>query len=156
MALLVLLSGPSVGESPTATAPDFSRADLSGQTVRLYDSRGKVVLLNFWASWCGPCREEMPRFSQWQLSYGAKALQVIGVSMDDEAASAKAFLRQHPVSYPIIMGDAKLGQSFGGILGLPTTYLIDAGGRVVARYRGESNLAKLEAQMRSLLSRTTH
>ena len=155
IASLALRSDPSAAKNPIDTAPDFSRNDLTGSPVHLIDYHGQLVLLNFWASWCGPCREEMPHFSQWQRNYAAKGLQVIGVSMDDDAESAREFLKQHPVSYPIVMGDAKLGESFGGILGLPTSYLIDAGGRIIARYRGESNLKKMETQIQTLLSRRT-
>jgi thiol-disulfide isomerase/thioredoxin len=148
-----VLNSPSFATNQTEKlAPDFSRNNLAGTPVHLIDYRGKLVLLNFWASWCGPCREEMPRFSQWQRTYGAKGLQVIGVAMDDDAGSARQFLRQYPVSYPIIVGDAKLGESFGGILGLPTSYLIDARGRIVARYRGEISLEKMELQIQTLLS----
>ena len=154
--LLTLPSGPSPAMDPMGITPDFSRNDLSGHPVHLIDYRGEVVLLNFWASWCGPCREEMPQFSKWQYSYGTRGLQVIGVAMDDNAGSARKFLKQYPVSYPIVMGDAKLGESFGGILGLPTSYLIDAEGRLVARYRGESDLKKMEAQIQTLLARRGH
>jgi cytochrome c biogenesis protein CcmG, thiol:disulfide interchange protein DsbE len=155
-ACFALLNGPSFATNPIETAPDFSRNDLAGHLVHLVDYRGKVVLLNFWASWCGPCREEMPGFSQWQHEYGAKGLQVIGVAMDDDAESAQKFLKQYPVSYPIVMGDAKLGESFGGVLGLPTSYLIDVRGRIVARYQGESNLKEMKAQIQALLSHMTH
>jgi thiol-disulfide isomerase/thioredoxin len=151
-ASIAVLNSPSSATSPTEPAPDLSRNDLTGNPVHLIDFRGKLVLLNFWASWCGPCREEMPRFSQWQRTYGAKGFQVIGVAMDDDAGSARQFLKQYPVAYPIVVGDAKLGESFGGILGLPTSYLIDARGRIVARYRGESNLQQMEAQIQTLLS----
>jgi cytochrome c biogenesis protein CcmG/thiol:disulfide interchange protein DsbE len=153
---LTLPGAPSVAKNLIETAPDLSRNDLAGNPVHLIDYRGRVVLLNFWATWCGPCREEMPRFSQWERNYGAKGLRVIGISMDDDAESARAFLKQHPVSYPIVVGDAKLGESFGGVLGLPTTYLIDPRGRIVARYQGESNLKKMEAEIQTQLSHITH
>ncbi|HYM34417.1 MAG TPA: TlpA disulfide reductase family protein [Steroidobacteraceae bacterium] len=155
-ALFTLLCGASASNNTNESAPDFSRADLNGKTVHLADYRGKLVLLNFWATWCAPCREEMPQFSEWQREYGAKGLQVIGVSMDDDAAPVKEFIAQRPVTYPILMGDAKLGESFGGVLGLPTSYLIDPQGRIVTRYRGESNLKKMEAEIKSLLSRMNH
>jgi peroxiredoxin len=134
-------------------APDFARDDLSGKQVRLSDHRGKLVLLNFWAAWCAPCREEMPAFSKWQEAFRAEGFQVIGVSMDDDAAEAKEFLTAHPVSYPVVVGDAKLAEHFGGVLGLPLSYLIDAQGRVVARYQGEADLAEMEASLRELLAR---
>jgi peroxiredoxin len=132
-------------------APQFERPDLSGQPVRLAGLRGKVVLLNFWASWCTPCLEEMPRLSAWQREYGRAGLQVLGVSMDDEAAPVHRFLAKHPVAYPVLMGDAKLAESFGGVLGLPCSFLIDAQGRIVARFQGESDLDQIEARIKALL-----
>ncbi len=148
-----LLGGVASAMKVGDVAPDFARADLNGKQVRLADRRGKLVLLNFWASWCAPCREEMPTFSRWQRNFQAKGLQVIGISMDDDVTEVKKFLAQYPVSYPIVMGDAKLAEHFGGVLGLPLSYLIDAQGRVVARYQGEADLAKLEAKITALLAR---
>src|SRR5690606_16998840 len=127
------------------------RADLGGRDVQLSRHRGKLVVLNFWASWCPPCREEMPVFSDWQKKLQGKGLQVIGVAMDDDRSEVTRFLAQYPVSYPIVMGDAKFAGQFGGVLGLPLTYLIDPQGRVVARYQGEADLAKMEAKIAELL-----
>jgi peroxiredoxin len=133
------------------TAPDFARNDLQGRLYSLSGQRGKVVLLNFWATWCAPCREEMPAFSKWQRSYGARGLAIVGVSMDDDLVSVQQALAQRPVSYPVVMGDAKLGEQMGGVLGLPLSYLLDAEGRVVARYQGEASLAAIEGKIRELL-----
>jgi cytochrome c biogenesis protein CcmG/thiol:disulfide interchange protein DsbE len=133
-------------------APDFSRVDVYGKQVKLSELRGGLVLLNFWATWCAPCREEMPEFSRWQRAYGAKGLRIIGVSMDDDVESVRQVLAGRPVSYPIVMGDARFGESFGGVLGLPLSYLIDAHGRVVARYQGEIDLPRMEARLRELIS----
>ena len=134
-------------------APDFTRSDLAGRQVHLADYRGKLVLLNFWATWCAPCRKEMPLFSEWQRDYRAQGLQIIGISMDDDIASVKQLLAQRPVRYPIVMGDARLGERFGGVLGLPLSFLIDAQGRIVARYQGEGDLADMEAKLKQLLPR---
>jgi cytochrome c biogenesis protein CcmG, thiol:disulfide interchange protein DsbE len=149
--LCALLSNASASKNVGELAPEFSRADVNGNPVHLAAYRGKLVLLNFWASWCGPCREEMPRFSAWQQAYGAKGLQVIGISMDDDIAPVKTFLAQHAVRYPILLGDAKLGETFGGVLGLPLSFLIDANGRIVARYQGESDLKIMEAKIKAQL-----
>jgi peroxiredoxin len=149
----VLLCGAAASSAVGDVAPDFTRTDLAGTSVHLASYRGKTVLLNFWASWCGPCLQEMPRFSAWQRSYGAQGLQIIGVSMDDDVAPVKQLLARHPVLYPVVMGDAKLGESFGGVLGLPLTFLIDRHGHIVARYQGESDLAKMEQAMKAQLVR---
>lgn len=150
-ALVLLLAGGIGAQSLGDMAPDFTRTDFAGKRVHLADYRGKLVLLNFWASWCGPCLEEMPRLSAWQRRYGAVGLQIIGVSMDDAAAPAKRLLVRRPVAYPVVLGDAKLGETYGGVLGLPLTFLIDRRGHIVARYRGDADLAKMEAQIKSLL-----
>jgi peroxiredoxin len=132
-------------------APDFTRTDLSGRPLRLEQFRGRVVLLNFWATWCGPCLEEIPVFSRWQRQYEAAGLQILGVSMDDDEAAVRRFTAKHAVPYPILMGDAKLGSAFGGIYGLPQSLLIDADGRIVFRKVGEMDLESLRAQIQALL-----
>jgi len=140
----LLLGTAAQALGPGDPAPDFTLTDLTGKSLHLADYRGKLVLLNFWASWCGPCLEEMPRFAAWQHQYGAAGLQVIGVSMDDGDAPVRRLLARSPVPYPIIMGDARLAARYGGILGLPQTFLIDRGGRVFARYKSEVDLAQME------------
>ena len=151
-ALLALAAGASAGAaSEPPAAPDFTRADLAGTPIKLTEFRGKVVLLNFWATWCAPCLIEMPRFSQWQRAYGTRGLQVLGVSMDDAREPVLRLARQHPPAYPLIMGDAALAKLYGGVYGLPTSFLIDTQGRIVARYRGEADLKGLEAKILSLL-----
>ncbi|MFP5227488.1 MAG: TlpA family protein disulfide reductase [Acidobacteriota bacterium] len=154
-ALLFLLSGAVGAQEPTSLvgrrAPVFSLDDLHHGHVDLAAYRGKVVLLNFWATWCGPCKVEMPRFMAWQKQYGAQGLQVIGVSIDDSAAPARAFVDKLHVNYPVVMGSAKLGERYGGVLGVPVTFLIDRAGIVRARYDGEEHLAAEERQLQGML-----
>ena len=150
--LALLVAGAAWALGPGDLSPDFVLTDFNGKALRLADYRGKLVLLNFWASWCAPCLEEMPRLSAWQRKYGAAGLQVIGVSMDDEAAPAKRFVAKNPVDYPIGLGDAKLGERYGGILGLPQSFLIDQRGHVLARYKGEADLSQVEAAIKAQLN----
>ena len=133
-------------------APEFLRRDLSGRTVDLARLRGKVVLLNFWATWCAPCETEMPVFSRWQREYGTRGLQVIGISMDDNETPVKRLVARLKPEYPIAMGDAKLGQRYGGVLGLPLTYLIDRMGVVRARFQGSADLKAMENRMKEMLA----
>ena len=132
-------------------APDFSRLDLSGKPQHLGAYRGKTILLNFWATWCTPCVAELPRFSAWQRRYGGEGLQVLGVSMDDDPRALERFLHRLPVAYPVVRGDAALGERFGGVFGLPLSLLIGADGRIVARLEGEVDLAELEHEIRAQL-----
>jgi len=133
------------------TAPDFTRADLAGRSIGLGAYRGKLVLLNFWATWCGPCLSEIPRFAAWQRRYGPDGLQILGVSMDDDPAPVRAAYQKFHLSYPVVMGDAQLGELFGGVLGLPFSYLIDPRGRIVDRFEGEPDLKRMETRIRALL-----
>jgi cytochrome c biogenesis protein CcmG, thiol:disulfide interchange protein DsbE len=132
-------------------APNFSRPDVSNRkTIRLADFRGKVVLLNFWATWCAPCLAEMPAFSEWQKQYGNRIFQVIGVSMDDEATDVVPVIGRLKVIYPVLLGDEHLGVAYGGILGLPVTFLIDRQGRVQARYE-DADLVSMKRDLKRLL-----
>jgi thiol-disulfide isomerase/thioredoxin len=133
-------------------APAFVRMDLNGKKIDLGSLRGKVVLLNFWATWCAPCQIEMPRFVQWQRQYAPQGLQVIGISMDDDPALVRRADRRLRPNYPVAMGDEELGELFGGVLGLPLTFLIDRKGEVRGQFQGETDLKTIEDQLKQLLS----
>src|ERR1700738_3487332 len=149
--LSVASTAAFAGDRAPRSAPDFTRKDLSGNSLSLLRYRGKVVLLNFWATWCAPCLMEIPTFEAWQNTYGAAGLQIVGISMDDAPAPVKRAYEKYPLNYPVAMGDTQLAQSFGGVLGLPLSYLIDPDGRVVGRYQGELDLTQLEAKIKSML-----
>ena len=156
--LLCICIGMSAAQSPVAAtsllhkeAPMFVRTDLENRKLDLRAYRGKVVLLDFWATWCASCQLEMPRFVAWQSQYGTRGLQIIGISMDDDPALAQKLYKKMKLNYPIAMGDEKLGQQYGGVLGLPLTFLIDAQGKVLAQYSGEADLKLIEEQFKPLL-----
>lgn len=134
-------------------APVFTRRDLSGRLIHMRRLRGQVVLLNFWATWCAPCLNEMPAFDAWRRQFGAQGLAVIGISMDDDAAAARRMAERLKIEYPVAMGDARLAESYGRVLGLPKTFLIGRDGKVLAEFEGETDLKALEAAVKAALER---
>jgi thiol-disulfide isomerase/thioredoxin len=129
-------------------APEFVLTDLNGKRVDLQAYRGKVVLLNFWATWCAPCQLEMPRFVAWQTEYGPR---VLNISMDDDTELARKLYKKLRLNYPVMMGNEKVGELYGGVLGLPVTFLIDSRGEVRAQFQGETDLNAMEEQLKALL-----
>jgi peroxiredoxin len=119
--------------------------------VSLSAYQGKVVLLNFWATWCAPCLEEIPRFRDWQLRNGKRGLQIIGISMDDENSPVRTFYRKYHLNYPVLMGDENMGELYGGVLGLPVTFLIDRKGRIRYRHQGQTDLSLMQREIEHLL-----
>lgn len=119
------------------TAPDFTVTDASGRRIRLSDLRGKVVLLNFWATWCVPCVQEIPWFVEFQKANEARGFTVLGVSMDDGGrAAVKSYIEAKGVNYPVVIGDDTVARLFGGVPSLPLTLLIDRAGRIAAAHAG--------------------
>ena len=115
-------------------APDFTLQTLDGKTIRLSDFRGKVVILNFWATWCEPCKVEMPWFVELQKQYGPAGLQFLGVAMDDASPRDIAgFAHDVGVNYPILLGKEAVGDAYGGVQFLPETFYIDRRGKLVDR-----------------------
>ena len=132
-------------------APDFSLQDLSGQPLELTNYRGKVVLLDFWATWCTPCLGEIPHFVALQNTYREPGLQVIGISMDDGPKPVREFYQKFKMNYPVALGTEKLAEAYGGVLGLPVMFLIGRDGQVAAKYVGEVQMPVLEQEIKSLL-----
>ncbi len=118
------------GSSGTA-APAVTLDMLDGGSTRLADLRGRVVLVNFWATWCPPCRAEMPGFQKAYEALHADGFTVVGISMDDASrAHVESFLQDHGISYPVAMGNPEVVAAFGGVNSYPTSFLIDRKGRV--------------------------
>jgi thiol-disulfide isomerase/thioredoxin len=133
-------------------APDFSLTDISGKKLSLSDYRGKVLMLDFWATWCGPCRIEIPGFIELQKRYGSQGFAVVGISMDDGQEPVVDFYRQFNMNYPVALGNARLEELYGGIIGLPTTFLIGRDGRIYAKHEGATEIAVFEEEIKQLLA----
>jgi peroxiredoxin len=117
--------------------PDFTLKDSTGATVKLSDYKGKVVLLNFWATWCGPCKVEMPWFMKFEKQYRDQGFSVLGVSMDDDGwKSVRPYITAQKINYRVVVGDEPLTKLYGGVEALPTTFLIDRDGRIVYTHTG--------------------
>jgi peroxiredoxin len=133
-------------------APDFTLTDAHGALIKLSDFKGKVVLLNFWARWCGPCKIEIPWFIEFEKMYRDRGFAVLGVSMDDDGWQAvKPFIEVHKVNYRIAIGNDQLAELYGGILSLPTTFIVDRDGRIAAVHVGLVSKSKYESEILRLL-----
>ena len=133
-------------------APEFSVITLDGKQLDLAGYRGKVILLDFWATWCGPCRDEIPLFVQLQDKYRDRGLQIIGISMDDGPEPVRQFYRDFHMNYPVALGGARLGELYGGVLGLPIAFLIGRDGRIYAKQLGPSSPSLWEGEITRLLA----
>lgn len=137
-------------------APDFSLKDANGQAVRLADYRGKVVLLNFWATWCGPCKMEIPWFVDFERKYKDQGFAVIGISMDEDGWRAvKPFVAQAGINYRVLLGDDAVSQLYGGVDSLPSTFLIDREGRIAGVHIGLVSKSRYESDLNDLLQTHT-
>lgn len=149
--------GP-VGSGPSAPrpAPDFSLEDVTGNTVRLSDSSGRVRLVDFWATWCPPCREEIPHFKELHRGYGDKGLTILAISMDDDAKKVlPPFLEKWEIPYTTLIGNDEVAEAFGGVFGLPTTFLVDRDGQILETWIGGTPKGVVEEKLRAALGLET-
>jgi len=136
----------------------FTLTSNTGKRISLNDYKGKPVLLNFWATWCTPCKVEMPWFEEFQKKYAAQGLQVIGINEDEDAkspeiqAQIKKVLENTGVDYTILMGDDKVGNAYGGLDVLPATYYIDRNGKIVAQAIGLAPKEEAEANIQKIVA----
>ena len=144
---------PAPGLPPAGVAgaaPAFTLTDITGKSVSLSDFKGKVVILDFWATWCPPCRREIPDFITIQNEFGAKGVQVVGIALD-EPGKVQAFARANGMNYPVLLGTQETATLYGGIEGIPTTFIIDRKGKIVERFEGfrpkETFVATIQAHL---------
>ena len=133
-----------------SVAPAFVLPDLSGKTVSLSELKGHVVILDFWATWCPPCRREIPDFVNLQNEYGSRGLQIVGIALDEQE-KVQAFASQHGMNYPVLIGSDDVVRRYGGIDGIPTTFVIDRKGKIVGRFEGFQSKEIFEEEIKKLL-----
>ena len=144
-------ASPTASTSGLATAPELSMTDLNGGALQTSSYKGRVVLVNFWAAWCAPCAEEVPQFIALQKKYHDQGLQVIGISVEDDAGELRDFYRKYRMNYPVVPGDLKISDAFGGVLGLPTTFVIGRDSLIHGKHSGATDFSVIEQEVVSLL-----
>ena len=142
----------TTGDVKGALAPDFTLKTIDGKDVKLSDLRGKAVLLNFWATWCGPCKIEIPWFMELEKQYASQGLVVIGVAMDDNAKDVvPKFAQDMKIDYPVLLGTDQVADQYGGVEGLPTTFYIGRDGKIVKRIAGLTSHSDIEESIKAAL-----
>ena len=137
---------------PGKTAPDFILSNAKGERLRLSAYKGKVVLLNFWATWCGPCKTEIPWFVDFETRFQTRGFTVLGVSMDENGWKViNPYVAEHKINYPIVLANEEVNELYGGIEALPTTLLIGKDGKVAFLHAGLISREEYEKEIRQLL-----
>jgi len=144
-------SAPAVATPALRAVPDLALTDLNGTQFHTSNYKNKVVLVNFWAAWCKPCADEIPQFIALQKKYQDQGLQIIGFSVDDDAQELQSFYNKYQVNYPVVPTDLRIADAFGGVLGLPTTFLIGRDSRIHGKHNGATDFAALEREVVALL-----
>lgn len=145
------VSGKATETKALPAAPDFEVSALDGKVIKLSALKGKVVVIDFWATWCGPCVYEIPGFINLYNKYNKKGLEIIGFSVDRDRQAVFDFVKNKGVNYPIAFADDELQEKFGGIQGLPTTFFVDKAGRIAGRVVGARDEAFFEKEIIKLL-----
>lgn len=146
------VAGANMAPPPgTMKAPAFTLTSIDGSNVSLDRYQGRVKIINFWATWCPPCREEIPSFVALQTRYRPRGLEIIGLSIDRDPEVVKAFAKANGINYACLMANETIQQAYGGIRSIPTTFLVGKRGYVFRKYQGSRSAETFEADLTQLL-----
>lgn len=161
LTLPALLTGPDVHSADTNAAAgcnaepkanlDLTLKDMNDASFKLADLKGKVILVNFWASWCAPCLKEIPEFIEVREAFHAKGFEIVGISTDDSPAQLRDFAAKYKTNYPLLQVTAEAEEAYGPVFGLPTSVLVARDGSVCKRHFGPLTKEQLEKELKSLL-----
>ena len=150
-----MTSKPAVDTSQLQAAPAWALVDLAGKPVTSESLKGKVVIVDFWATWCGPCRAAIPHLMELHKTYKDKGFEVVGVSLDQQgSAVVQSFVNQHEIPYTIAMGNQKIVNDFGGVRGIPTAFIISQDGKIYRKIVGLVPREQYEKDVIALLGVT--
>ena len=151
-AIIFLFAVSSAQSEKKYKAPNFSLKAQDGKVIELAKLKGKVVLLNFWATWCPPCRAEIPDFIEIYNSYKSKGFEIIGIALDEEGWSkVTPYIKEAKINYPVVIGTGKEIKQYGGIEAIPTSFIVDKNGFIAGKQVGLLSKDALEQKLKSLL-----